>query len=314
MEREPFIRAIEVWVPSADGTTIDLQSGIYGEMDYFAGVSRGMQFHFGEGLPGRSWKEQRPILIKDLANSFFVRKEAALSEGLSCAVAVPGFDGARCVSVTLFFCGDDRFRLGALELWCARQGEEELRLEDGYFGRARCFEADAHTFRFHRGYGVPGKAWDQGQPVILPKLSPEGRFQCNEAQEPTGFDRAMAVPCPSRDGATWVLTLVSSRISPVAGRVEHWRLDESGSAFRFAAGYCETESDLALIHAQAHVSTDEGPFARACRKRIPLVDEDLATDVTDPIAQGAVAAGLKSMVVFPLHGGEQCDGVLVWYF
>lgn len=314
MEREPFIRAIEVWVPSPDGRTIDLQSGIYGEMDYFAAQSRGMRFHLGEGLPGKTWQEGRPILLRDLANSYFVRKEAALSEGLSCAVALPGFGEDGLSSVTVLFCGDDRFRLGALELWGASPEGTNLILYDGYFGRAHGFEVEARETRFARGRGVPGKVWETSAPLILSSLVPEGRFLRHESADKVGFDRAVGLPCAAIDGAPWVLTLVSSCVSPVAGRIEYWVYDEDQVGFRFGAGYCEASGDLQSTYGPEVIPGDVGPFGRACRKGIPLIDEDLATDLESVNARSAVAAGLKSMAVLPLRHGGVYDAVVVWYF
>ncbi|MCJ2185121.1 GAF domain-containing protein [Novosphingobium sp. 1949] len=314
MDREPFIRATEIWVPAADGRSIDLQSGVYGQMDYFAAVSRGMRFELGEGLPGKVWEQGRPIILRDLCNSYFVRKEAAMTEGLSCAVAMPSYDAGRLRSVTVLFCGDDRFRLGALELWTLRSGEDELSLVDGYFGHAHEFESETRDTRFASGEGVPGRAWRTGRPDVLASLGSDGRFLRHEAADQVGFDRAVGVPCPSRKGVPFVLTLVSSCVSPVAGRIEYWVLDEGVGGFRLVSGYCEACEDLLTSHADTVIAFDVGLFGRACRKRIPLIDEDLATDTESRVARSAVAAGLKSMVVQPLNAGDGFDAVLVWYF
>ncbi|MBT0666958.1 hypothetical protein HT136_01070 [Novosphingobium profundi] len=314
MEREPFIRAIEVWVPSQDGRTIDLVSGVYGAMDYFASASRGMRLGKGEGLPGKTWQHGRPMVLGDFGKSYFVRKEAALVEELSCAVSLPCWRESRVAAVLLLFCGDERFRLGALELWQCTRDSQVLALADGYFGQAHGFEAEARSLHFARGQGIPGKVWESGAPVFFTSLRPEGRFLRHEAEDRIGFDRAFGVPCRGQDGSAWVLTLVSSRLSPVVGRIEYWVFDPERGAFRFEAGYCEVVEDLAGLHADVWISGDTGLFGRACRKGIPLVDEDLATDIESPTACLAVAAGLKSMVVVPMQGKMEADSVLVWYF
>lgn len=314
MDRERFIRATEIWVPSADGSTIDLQSGLYGELDYFAAVSRGMRFDYGEGLPGKVWETGKPMILRDLANSYFVRKEAAMTEGLSCAVALPTFVEGALASVTILFCGDDRFRKGALELWGLCEGQRELSLIDGYFGNAAAFEQEARTMGFARGSGVPGRVWASGRPVILTSLAADEGFMRSDAADVLGLDRAVGLPCQSLDGEPFVLALVSANGSPVAGRLEHWERQPDGSGFRFRAGYCETADALHEIHKDVLIPEDIGPFGRACRRGVALVDEDLATDVENVTAVSAVAAGMKSMVVFPLQGPEQFDAVVAWYF
>ncbi len=312
MEREPFIRAIEVWVPSQDGQTIDLQSGVYGEMDYFASISRGMKFALDEGLPGKTWRQGRPLLLTDLRNSFFVRREAALSEGLSCAVSLPSFDDTGLVAVTLLFCGDDRFREGALALWAPGESGRDMRLVGSFSGYAdascRC------GLSALSGLQVPGRVHESGKPLIRgdwPSVD-----HCGSVDGSNGIDslRFIGLPCALSEGSPWVLTLMASGGVPLAGRVEYWVVDTGANAFRFHAGFCEGGMSLSQIYEGVEVSRDSGSFARACRKGVPVVDEDLATDLTSPIAGRAVAAGLKSMVVMPLRSADGWDSVVVWYF
>ena len=112
-----FIRVVEVWVPSADGTLLEFGGGMYDHARGSGTISRHRVFGRGEGLPGRAWESGRPIIKKRLADSYFLRARAAAAKGLSWAVALPQFHGIQLKSVLLNFCGDDAAHAGAIELW-----------------------------------------------------------------------------------------------------------------------------------------------------------------------------------------------------
>ena len=76
-----FIRVTEDWVPSRDGTVLEFSSGSYGDLDGFHAESHQTVFGFDEGLPGRAWATRRPIVLKDLQNSYFRRGAAAAAAG-----------------------------------------------------------------------------------------------------------------------------------------------------------------------------------------------------------------------------------------
>lgn len=312
MRKDTFIRATEVWLPTADGRHIDLEAGLYGELDYFRAISRGMRFAKGQGLPGKAWESGRPIVLKDLRNSYFQRGDAAMTAGLTCAVAMPTFEGERLKSVVVFFCGDDRFRVGALEVWHAPAGERELRLEDGYFGRAEAFERAARTTRFPRKEGLPGTVWDTGMPEVVKDLGRSDTFLRRDAAEKAGIDRAVGIPCRTVGDEAWVLTFLAARNTPIAGRFEIWTVDAERGGFAFQDGYCESGAQLAADYADAVVPTDTGPFARARTAGVPVVVEDITREA-GPVIRSAMSSDLDSMVVLPIFDGAGFDTVLAWF-
>ncbi len=100
-----FIKACEVWVPDTTGGVLELAGGLFGSATAFAAVSRTLCFGRGEGLPGRCWDEGRPIVLKQLADSYFRRAAAARDAGIHCAVAVPVFLREELRAVLVLFCG-----------------------------------------------------------------------------------------------------------------------------------------------------------------------------------------------------------------
>lgn len=312
MAKKTFIRATEIWVPTADGKNIDLADGVYRDLDYFAGISRGMRFAFGEGLPGKTWEQGKPIVLTDLRNSYFKRGEAAMHDDLTCAVAVPSFKAGQLKSVTVFFCSDDRHRVGVLELWHKPEDGLELALSDGYFGRAEKFEFTARHTKFPRSMGLPGQVWDTGRPVVMDDLGRGNAFLRRDAAEKVGINRAVGFPVAANDDGPWVLTFLSALNSPIARRFEVWSKDESGETLRFAGGYCETGADLAREYSNTGIPADDAVFGKALRDGIPVVVHDLESKAL-PVSPSATAAGLDALIVMPVVGEGGGKALLAFY-
>ncbi|MCB2079932.1 MAG: GAF domain-containing protein [Novosphingobium sp.] len=311
MSQSTFIRATEIWTPSSDGKHLDLTSGLYGDLEYFEAISRGMRFAYGEGLPGRTWAEGHPIVLKSLNNSYFMRGDAAMTEGLSCAVSVPIFTGDQVSAVIVFFCGDDRFHVGALELWSVPENENEMALVDGYFGRAQKFEFTSRNTRFPRAMGLPGKVWATGQPVIMDDLGRGNMFLRRDAAEKVGINRAIGFPCAVRGEGNWVLTFLSARNSPIARRFECWVPDGAG-ALKFESGYCESGKDMTQTYANTVLSGDTGVFGQARKTRAPVISRDVRKEAS-PVGEAASEADLSDMVAMLVYADGEFRAILAWF-
>lgn len=163
-----FIRATEVWVPSRDGTVLEFGSGSYGDLDGFHAESHQTVFGYEEGLPGRAWATRRPIVLKDLQNSYFRRGAAAAAAGLTCGLALPIFAGDVLRAVMTFFCTDDAEKVGAIEVWCNDPSlSSAMAVQDGYYGNAEFFERNSKAIQFGKGEGLPGNVWERGRPIVV---------------------------------------------------------------------------------------------------------------------------------------------------
>jgi hypothetical protein len=305
-----FIRATEIWVPNCDRRRLELGSGLYGGLEGFEAAARQTSFGYGEGLPGRAWAVGHPVVLKDLATSYFKRADAAQAAGLTCGVAVPIFSGPFLMAVMVLFCGDDREHVGALELWHAAPGELELGLVDGYFGTADVFEWSSRHTRFPRGAGLPGLVWETGLPVILDDLGRSRRFLRWESAQRVGINRGVGIPCGAGDDV-WVLTLLSALGTPIARRFESWVPDATGSALTFAAGYCEERPDLAERLAGRIVASGEGTLGHVLRSGIPALAHDLAQEPA--LADALTDTGLETMIAMPIVAGGGVRAVAAWY-
>lgn len=272
MSNANFIRAIEIWVPNAHRTKLTLKTGHYGDLDYFERVSRGMQFAYDEGLPGKCWSSGQPIVLKQLSSSYFRRGDAAMTSELDCAIAIPTYDGSDLKAVMVFLCGHEGHRIGALELWHAPDGEPQMALHEGYFGVAEKFEFTSRNTQFSRKVGLPGLVWDSGLPLVMEDLGRSGQFVRSGSADKVGINRGVAIPCHARPGTgTWVVTFLSARNSPIVEGFEVWLPDEATGLFRLEAGYREDDAKHPEDLSATIRPLDVGPLGEARITGLPVI-------------------------------------------
>ncbi len=309
MSSQAFVKAAELWLPSADLGVLDYRGGLYGPGSHMARVSADMCFGRAEGLPGRAWDDGVPVVLKSLTGSYFRRGEAAQADGLSMGIALPYFHGDRIRAVAVLYCGEDDEHAGAVELWhnAAAEGKD-MSLADGFYGQtAETFEYVSRRTTFRRGNGLPGMAWQQSAPVFLADLGRGSGFLRSDSAVRVGINRGLALPCATLGEDTWVLTLLSALGTPIARRVEVWRPGHGGAAFVLDAGCCETEGLLGIE--KESLPAGDGCIAQCWASGLPT----LTHAVADQPNRGAQQPGVTSMLVLPaLHGGV-VTGVVALY-
>ncbi len=85
----------------------------------------------------------------------------------------------------------------------------EFSLVDGYYGTAATFEFNSRHTTFPRGYGLAGRAWKAGFPVIISALGGSRKFLRAEDAAASGIDFGLAIPYVPSVTLTWVLTFLS---------------------------------------------------------------------------------------------------------
>lgn len=306
--KRPFIRVTEVWVPSAADGTLVLKEGIYGKLAEFERVARETRFGYGEGLPGKAWASGKPIVLKDLVGSYFKRGAAAEAAGLTCAVAIPVFQGDRLTAVLVLFCGEDREHVGAIEVWHTPPDSYEMGFLDGYYGTAEVFEWTARHINFTKGTGLPGQTWERETPVVFADLRAPRFLRWEKAQE-VGISRGIGVPIHTTQPGTYVLTLLSALATPIARRFEVWTAQADGG-LRLTDGFCERAGLLGAAPLQ--LASGEGAIGRVAATGIPATSADLSAE-PDAVASAAQIAGLTTLVALPIHRTTGLVAVAVWY-
>ncbi len=311
-----FIRATEVWTPSADGSLLEFGGGLYGSAAHFGALSRTMCFGRGEGLPGRAWDEGRPLLLKEFDGSYFCRTTAAKAAGWTCAIAMPVFTDDTLKAVLVFFCGDDEAHTGAIELW--RNDSRvtgDMTLVDGYYGTTpEAFESASRDTFLPRGSGLPGKAWQRGEAVFEKELGDAKGFVRAELAADTGIRRGLAIPCGTRGHETYVMDFLSAAATPITRRVESWVPDASGQQLRRRFGFCERAG--ALPDAPEGISLDgdvAGTVGRCFLSGVPGLSNNTAGE-PGGVGAAALAADLGTLAAVPVVSDGVVSEVVVLYF
>ncbi len=283
-----FIRVIEYWVPTEDGSLLEFGGGLFGTATRFAAVSRSLLFGRGEGLPGQAWEAGHPVVLKEFEGSYFRRAVPARAEGLTCGIAVPVFSGQRLTAVVVIFCGDDAEHAGAIELWGNDpQESKDMSLVDGYYGTTGdTFEFISRATSFRCGTGLPGMAWAQHVPVFLPDLGKGSGFLRTDGAVKVGINRGFAIPCSTLDGSNYVMAFLSALATPIARRVEVWEPDAGGTQLARSFGFSEADGLLGESDILAISDDASNPLGRAFMTGVPAVAEPM---IAIPVApQGRI--------------------------
>lgn len=244
MNKKTFIRAVEYWVPSADGDLLEFGGGLFGDAQRLEAATRNLCFGKGEGLPGQAWEAGHPLMLKSLQAPGFHRAAAAKAAGLTCAVALPVFVGDRLSTVVVLFCGDDEEHAGAVELWHNQPEESsDMTLLDGYYGTTGdTFEFLSRSTSFRPGTGLPGRTWENQAPVFMPDLGRGSGFLRADSAVKVGINRGFALPCSATDGHVYVLAFLSALATPIARQVDVWQPDAMASHLSHRFSFSEYHS------------------------------------------------------------------------
>ncbi|WP_353395906.1 hypothetical protein [Hydrogenophaga sp. 5NK40-0174] len=304
-----FIRIAEVWVPTADGASLELSSGLFPDARAFEVMTRQMIFARGEGLPGRSWDQGHPIMMRELSGTYFKRAAAARAIDLTCAVALPVFQDRQLRCVVVLLMGGALSSIGTVELWHndARIGPD-LSLAEGYFGsspKAAELEALTRDGWLPRGTGIPGLAWQKGQAICVSDVAESRHFLRKELAQAIGIGRAMAMPCSPKGTDTWVFSLLSAEETPVALRTEVWRKHTSSkNKLTLSGGFCEQQGHLA--DGTTHSIEAPSPIAEAWRTAV--AQAQFLTEDKAP------APGIASVLAMPVLVDDVLEEVVALYF
>lgn len=313
---DTFIRVVEVWRPSADGTVLELADGFFDAAPRFGAATRGLCFGRAEGLPGHAWDEGRPLLLRRLEGSYFRRVAAAGADGLNCALALPLFDGDTLTSVVVMLCGAGGEQVGAIELWHNDPRiTGDLTLEDGSFGAGGAdLEALSRDSYLPRGAGLPGLAWQRGGSVFIDELGGSRHFLRAQAAASAGVVRGLALPCGrASDAQTWVLSLLSSARCPIARRVESWLPADTPGLLQRGLGHAEEQGRLPTGPETALAPAELGIVGAAwadATARVSSAPERLGASLEASL-QGA---GLRATLALPVPGDSGVGEVIALHF
>jgi hypothetical protein len=309
-----FIRVVELWVPDRTRTRLEFGGGLAGSaFSEFMALSENTLFAYDEGLAGKAWACGHPIILTDFSEPGFKRADDAKEAGLTCGVALPVFAGEFLMAVMVLLCGGEDQHVGAIELWHNDpEISHEMSLVDGYYGTADMFEFNSRHTRFPRGYGLPGRTWRAGMPVIIKDLHNARQFLRWEEASEIGINCGVGIPYKGISDQTFVVTLLSAQGTPIAQRFEIWVPNAAREALVFQSGDCHTGADLAAAYRATAIGRGEGSIGGAWATGMPAISADLKYDASSAAAV-ARGSGMKQIIVLPVIENALLKAVLAWY-
>jgi hypothetical protein len=192
---EEHVGAIELW--NNDPTTsyeMSLVDGYYGTADMFEFNSRHTKFPRGFGLPGRVWKSNMPLLVKDLYHSkAFLRWQQAMEIGINRGVGIPYPHSSGQMWVLTLLSARDTPIARRFELWVPNAKQDALMFEAGDCDQNPDLASDYQSVGIAKGEGAVGQVWLSGVPAVRDDLvgdpSPTGR-----SAHAAGLNAMVAVP------------------------------------------------------------------------------------------------------------------------
>lgn len=192
------------------------------------------------------------------------------------------------------------------EVWAPSEDGSLLELRDGLFDAAPALGASSGAMCFGRAEGLPGKAWDEGRPLLLSRL--EGsHFRRTVAARAAGLTCAMALPIFVGERLTSVVVLLcgdpadaADRDAPV-GAIELWRNDPRvESDLRLAEGcFGATDPDLEALSRDSFLPRGQGLPGLAWQREAAVFIEDVGASRHFLRAQTAASAGIVRGLALP---------------
>jgi len=193
------VGAIELWHNNAElSPEMTLVDGYYGTAKDFEFNSRHTTFLRGYGLPGRAWKADSPVLIKDIGEARqFLRAEDAAKSGMNVGLAIPYSNGghdSRHETWVISFLSALRTPIARrFEIWHPGADRSTLHFHAGYCSSGADLDKIYSGKTIRRGEGALGQALASTSPVIGSDLTEETSIAARAALK-AGLRQTFVLP------------------------------------------------------------------------------------------------------------------------
>jgi nitrite reductase/ring-hydroxylating ferredoxin subunit len=189
------IGAIELWHNDPDTSyEMRLADGYYGTAEMFEFNSRHTKFPRGFGLPGRVWKANMPLLVKDLYNSkSFLRWQEAVEVGINRGLGIPYPHPSGQTWVATFLSALDTPIARRFEIWTPREDGKALVFKAGDCDQSATLAEDYAAVAITKGDGTIGQVWAGGLPAVRASLADDLSAPSRSAIA-VGLNTLVAVP------------------------------------------------------------------------------------------------------------------------
>ncbi len=200
-----------------------------------------------------------------------------------------------------------------VETWVPNANGSLLEFGGGLFGKAASFGAITRRLCFGRGEGLPGQAWDQGQPVLLRKFH-GSYFQRIAAADDEGLTCGIAVPTFINGSLTAVTVFFCGDDDAHAGAIELWANQPTRSKdMRLVEGYYGNTGDtFEFVSRSTSFRQGNGLPGLAWDQNKPVFMDNLGKGSGFLRADTAVKVGINRGFAFPCSSTDGSNQVMAF--
>jgi hypothetical protein len=171
-----------------------LVDGYYGPAVMFEFNSRHTGFPRGYGLPGRVWKSNMPLIVKDLQDSrVFLRWKEALEIGVNRGLGIPYPHPSGQTWVMTFLSARDTPLARRFEIWVPNQGQDSLVFQAGDCDQQTELATEYGSVMIKKENGAIGQAWVSGLATVRTNLADE-KSPAGQSAAKAGLNAMVAMP------------------------------------------------------------------------------------------------------------------------
>ncbi|WP_239806883.1 GAF domain-containing protein [Croceicoccus hydrothermalis] len=185
----------------------------------------------------------------------------------------------------------------AAEIWLPDDGVLTLAMAD--HGSAHGFADVTARTTFAKAEGLPGKAWEQGSPIVLTDLN-AANFVRHEAAREAGMTCAIAVPIFAGNALKAVLVIFCGDGEKAVGAIELW--GERDARLRLEAGYYGSATDFESVSQDVVFARGHGLPGGVWSADMPVLMREIGTSHAFVRSEVAQQAGLDTGLGIPLTG------------
>jgi hypothetical protein len=197
------------------------------------------------------------------------------------------------------------------EVWTPSPEGSLLEWAGGVYGAAPAFGAVSRTLCFGRGEGLPGRAWDEGQPILLRKF--EGSyFRRTAIAREAGLNCAVALPIFRGEALTSVVVLLCGEPDAHAGAIELWHNNPRLTTdLTLADGYFGSNgAELEALSRDAYLPRGAGLPGLAWQRESAVFMDQIDHSSRFLRAQTAASAGIVRALAVPCSTRSNASWVL----
>lgn len=164
---------------------------------------------------------------------------------------------------------------------------------------------------FPRGEGLPGRVWEEKQPLVLNHFRGGPSLDRADAAARAGLGAGLGFPIYRGNQCVAVCTLLFSSVHPRTGVIEVWSQREAPSALSLATGYYGRLDGFRRQSATMRFPLGTGLPGRVLAQRSPILLDNLSCPSTFSRIAGAETVGLRSGLGLPILSAQPPSAIVM---